>query len=44
VKAYGVDGAGIPNFWIIGPDGKIVAKPQWSGEDLKASIAAALRK
>jgi peroxiredoxin len=41
VKAYGVEG--IPCFWIIGPDGEILAKPDQS-EKLKPAIMAALQK
>jgi thiol-disulfide isomerase/thioredoxin len=35
---------GIPSFWLIGTDGKLLAEPKFSGEDLSAKIEKALDK
>ena len=39
--AYGVQG--IPSIWLIGPDGKVIAK-ELRGERIKMEIAKALGK
>jgi hypothetical protein len=39
MKDYGVHG--IPSLWLIGPDGKVVAK-DLRGEGIKAAVAAAM--
>ena len=45
VKAYMVDGSGIPSPFLIGRDGALVASgDQCRGENLAASIEAALKK
>ncbi len=38
-KQYGIEW--IPSFWIIGPDGRIIAKPRYDA-DLTAAVSAAL--
>jgi thiol-disulfide isomerase/thioredoxin len=40
VKDYGV--GGIPSVWLIGPDGRIIAK-ELRGEDIKATVLRAVR-
>jgi peroxiredoxin len=39
-QAYHIEG--IPAFFLIGPDEKLLAKPKWDGEDLKEKIERAL--
>jgi thiol-disulfide isomerase/thioredoxin len=41
VKDYGV--RGIPSIWLIGPDGKVIAR-DLRGEAIKSAVAAALGK
>jgi hypothetical protein len=38
---YGV--RGIPSIWLIGPDGKVIAK-DLRGEEIKTAAAAAMKK
>ena len=41
VKSYGV--RGIPSIWLIGPDGKVIAR-DLRGDGIKSAVAAALGK
>jgi peroxiredoxin len=41
VSAYGVDG--IPSIWLIGPNGKVIAK-ELRGDDIEAAVKQALAK
>jgi hypothetical protein len=34
----------IPTFFLIGADGKVLARPDWSGASLKGDISKALEK